>query len=225
MKLILLIKKVLKKRAEYKKAGCNLFIIGLRFLYYYLFFGKKIIAHQRAIIRGVRNIKMMTKNSIFFVGVSYRGFLVKSDLTLIDVQGELKIWGDVRIARLTRIAVCKGAVLELYNGVGINSNCFIVCGNKIVFKEHVGIAWNCQFLDTDLHEISFLGGTSKSKPIIIGEEVIIGHDVSIGKGVEIAEYCTIESDSVIKRSFLTPKCTIFTERKYRTVQNRVVIRR
>lgn len=210
-----LIKKILKLRRELKKGGCNITIVAIRFLYYYIFYEKKIIlAHQRAIIKNVRNIKM-TKGSVLFVGTAYRGFMTKKDYTLLNVVGTLIVNGHVNIAPGARIDVLDRGVLELNNLVTINSNTLIVCTKKIVFGEGTGVSWNCQFMDSDLHEINYCGSypssaesSERDGEIIIGKNVLILCRTSVYKNVQIADNCVIASDCVIKNSFMTPETMI-----------------
>lgn len=212
-----IIKKILRKRSEFKKAGCNLFIVAIRFLYYYLLFNKKIIAHQRTFIRGIRNIKM-SATSVLYIGCSYRGFLTKKDYTLINVKGSLIINGKVSISQGVRIDVDKKGVLELNNNVGINSFTLIICADKISLGEGSSIGWQCKFLDSNFHENKFMGGKYLTSPIQIGKNVWIANNVSVCKGVFIADGCKIQEHSILDRSFKEQNCTIFTKRNYLTIK-------
>jgi acetyltransferase-like isoleucine patch superfamily enzyme len=207
MKIIHLIKKLLKKRAEFRKAGCNVFIVALRFLYYYLFFGKRIIEHQRTTIKGVSNIKM-SKGSSLEIGTHYRGILKKSDETLINVQGILNINGKVSIDRGVILDVNEGGVLNLGNKVQINSFTKIICAEKIVIGERTAISWECQLMDTDFHQVKCLGVTKKTSPIIIGKHVWIGCDVHIYKGIEIADESVIGSRITLRANVPTKKSLV-----------------
>ena len=204
-------KYLIQKIFELRKSGCNIFIVALRFLYYYWFFDKKIFAHQKVIIKDVRNI-MMSKKSVLIVGLCYRGFVTRYDRTLINVQGTLYVNGKVQIACGARIDVCKGGILELKNGVIINSFTKIICANKIIIKEGTGIGWDCQIMDTDFHEIS--AGEIKLKkesPIIIGKNVLIACKVCIYKGVKIADGVVISANCVIIKSIETPGVLVSME--------------
>jgi acetyltransferase-like isoleucine patch superfamily enzyme len=220
MKTKVSIRKIRGKIAELRKAKCNLFIVALRFLYYYLCFGKKIIAHQSVIIRNVKNIEFVTKDSVLEIGTNYRGFLTKRKETLINVNGTLRINGKVFLAQGVVLDVCEGGILELENKVFINSFTLFVCAERIVIGEGTWIGWSCDFLDTNFHESSFMGGKSLTSPIIIGKNNWIGSYVSIFKGVRIADECTIQEHSIIDRSFPTPNCTILTKREFLAIQGK-----
>ena len=211
------IQKFWKKIPDLRKAGCNLVIVLLRYLYYYVRFRKEIIAHQKTTINGIKKIEMAS-GSRLEIGTRYRGILKKSDETLINVRGTLKINGRVSISRGVIIDVDEKGILELEDGVVINSFTMIVCADKTIIGEGTEIGWGCHFLDSDFHESSFMGGKFLSSPIIIGKNVRIGHHVHIEKGVFIADRCKIRQNSIIDRCFTEPGCMISTKREYGMVK-------
>ena len=62
-------------------------------------------------------------------------------------------------------------------------------------------SWDCQFLDDDFHEISYLGKIPTDNSIIIGDNVWIGCGVKIYKGTKIASGCVVASNSIVKGVF------------------------
>jgi acetyltransferase-like isoleucine patch superfamily enzyme len=203
--------KIMKKIYELREAECNLFLVFVRFLYYYLFFGRKILAHQKTRIRGIRNIEMF-KDSWLYIGIRYRGFLTPNDWTLINVKGILILDGDVNIFRGARIDVDKHGVLKLGDKVGINSFTKIICANNIVIGEGTSIGWDCQILDTNFHSSGFMKGTSTGFPVTIGKNVFIGHHTMIENGAFIADGCSIRQNSIIEEKFTEPNKLIRTKR-------------
>jgi hypothetical protein len=115
------IEKLYKKILELRQAECNLIVFALRFFYYYVFYGKIILAHQKARIINPKNIVTLTKGSKLSLGIGYRGFTDKHDRTLLNIRGKLILKGSATIHKGVRIDVCEGAVLEIGPGVGINS--------------------------------------------------------------------------------------------------------
>lgn len=189
--------KFIQKCIELKKAGCNLPLVFLRHAYYKIFFHKNIWAHQRVEIRHVKNI-MMSKNSRLDIGISFRGFLSRRDVTVIDIRGEMIVNGNVSIARGVRIDVDSGGILTLNDYVNINSFTKIICAHKIFIGEKTAISWDCLLLDSDFHDF-YCGKIKliKNCPIILGEHVFLGNSVSIHKGVEIPDKTIVSSDTII----------------------------
>jgi len=188
-----LIKKLFLIIIEMRKAGCNVFIVALRFLYYRVFFDKNIIAHQRAKIIGVENIEM-EKSSILWIGVHFRGFLSRSDVTVINIRGKLKLEKITKIGRGARIDVDSDGFMEMKDKSSINSFTKIICAKEIRIGKGTGIGWDCSILDCDFHELEF--GHCKfpsSLPVRIGDHVLISHNVIIDKNVSIADGCIVSS--------------------------------
>ena len=197
-----------KKLTEYREADCNLFVLTLRFVYYYLVFGKKIIAHQKAIIIGAENIEVLSKGSVLYVGVSYRGFLSGKDKTLLRIRGTLKIDGRVHFDRGSRIDITPTGILEMSDNSTINSFTIIICENRISMGENSGISWNGQIMDTDFHKITYPGRKERNSDIIIGKQVMISCRSSVYKGVHIPDGCVVAADSSIKKDIKTPHTLI-----------------
>jgi acetyltransferase-like isoleucine patch superfamily enzyme len=166
---------------------------------YYATNGKSIVSHQNTIIKGLENISI---NGILRIGVDYVGFVHNKDITFLNIHGRLDIQGDFSIGRGCRIDVGKDAVVTLGKETYINPFTLIVIMHELEIGEHCAISWNCQFLDTDFHEIKYEGQRkSERKKITIGNKVWIGSNVSIYKGVSIPNGCVIASNSVVKNEF------------------------
>jgi acetyltransferase-like isoleucine patch superfamily enzyme len=208
-------KNIIGKIKEYNTAGCNP-IVFVKYLYYYLFFGKKIIAHQRAIIKGVRRIEA-SKGSVLYVGVRYRGFLTRHDRTLVRIRGTLKIDGKVYLDRGVRIDITPTGTMEMANNSSVNSFTTIICENKISFGENSGISWGGQMLNTDFHDIKHPGRKEKDPSIVIGKNVMIGCRTSVYKGVHIPDGCVVASDSVIKKDVTSPNTLVATDSTLREI--------
>ncbi len=156
----------------------------------------------------------MDKNSKLCIGIKYRGFLTKKDITLINVKGKLKINGTVSINRGARIDVCPGGILELNDGVEINSFTKIICKESIFIGEKTAIGWDSQILDTDFHLIEYSGRVSElSSPIFIGNNVWISCKVSIYKGVKIADRSVISANAILFSNFKVEKENSFVALK------------
>ena len=200
-------KKLLAKINYLRAGGCNLPVVLVRYLWYRIFFGKRILCHQGVTIRGVRNI-MMGKDHLE-IGLSIRGMSLRSDRTLLNINGELILNGRVNIARGCRIDV--EGVLILNHNVSINYDTRIICSRKIWIGEGTTISWGVQLLDNDWHTLSYDGYKEKNPEITIGKRVWIGCLSAIYKGVEIADGCGVAGSAVIKKSHKNPHMLIVSD--------------
>lgn len=80
----------------------------------------------------------------------------------------------------------------------INSHSRIICGEEITIGDGVAIAWNCDILDDDRHNVISDGTRhDKTAPITIEDDVWVGHGVSINKGVTIGKGSIVANGSVV----------------------------
>jgi len=90
------------------------------------------------------------------------------------------------------------------NNVYINNNATIVsAGEGIEICDDVLIGTNFTVYDSDFHELSInkrMGGTPKTRKVLIGKNVFIGSNVLINKGVVIGDNSVIGSGSVVTKS-------------------------
>lgn len=181
-----------------RKADTSFVVAVLRFIGYRLR-GKKIFAHQRAIIKHPDNI---TTNDVLSVGVSYFGFMHKKDVTLLNVQGRLTTHSGTAIGRGCRIDIGKGAQVEIGRNTSINPLTKIIIQHGLTIGEDCLVSWDCQLLDDDFHQLDFPGRQEVTDPgIEIGDHVWIGSQVSIQKGTRIPRGCMVAANAVVRGVF------------------------
>ena len=103
-----------------------------------------------------------------------------------------------------QICVGKGASLSIGNNVGVSSACIWV-KEKVKIGNNVLIGGDSIIIDTDAHQIEWQKrldkendyALSKSKPIIIEDDVMIGTRSIILKGVTIGAHSVIGAGSVV----------------------------
>ena len=102
----------------------------------------------------------------------------------------------------------ENASITIGNNVGISSSC-LWAANSIQIGNNVMIGGDCIILDNDCHSLDYelrrRGGktdtsNSKSKPIVIEDDVLIGTRSIVLKGVTIGARSIIGSGSVVTKS-------------------------
>jgi len=84
----------------------------------------------------------------------------------------------------------------------INYNTNIIITKQLEIGDSCAIGWNCQFLDTDFHEINYDDKKrEEDQGIKIGNHVWIGCNSKIYKNSVIANSSVVASDSVVKGRF------------------------
>jgi acetyltransferase-like isoleucine patch superfamily enzyme len=91
----------------------------------------------------------------------------------------------------------KGAIITIGEGSGM-SGTVIGCAERITIGKNVLLGGNTVVTDTDWHAIKRdAGQTTKTSPVIIGDDVFIGLNTIILKGTTIGSGSVIGANSVV----------------------------
>lgn len=181
-----------------KESDSNFVILLVRFFLIKIYYHKNFFLHQNVTIKGLKNIDT---NKTISIGIDYVGFIHKADKTYLNINGKLVIKGNYSIGRGCRFDVGNDAVVIIGNGGYINCNTTLIIMHHLSIGDNCGISWDCQFLDEDFHELSYVGKKNNGNSIIIGNHVWIGCGVKIFKGTVIPNGCVIASGSIVKGVF------------------------
>ena len=187
------------------KSGSNIVFVLLRFLFYFVFYRKRLFVHQRVSLKGVRNFE---GKGIIEVGISYVGFMHRNDRTVININGKLILKGRYNIGRGCRIDIGRNGLVEIGDGGYVNCNTNIVIMHRLSIGDGCAISWGCQFLDDDFHEVLYEGRNDRDPSIHVGDRVWIGCNVKVYKGSVIPNGCIVASDSIVKGRFDKENCLI-----------------
>lgn len=164
---------------------------------FYNIFGKRIFASYNVIIKGYNNIYILGRLKI---GLGYVGFILNSDKTYLNINGRLDINGNVSIGRGCRFDIGKNARVYLNNCSITAQSRFIIMHELYVGNETI-ISCDCEFLDEDFHEVSYLGKKQKPNKIFIGDHVWIGSGVKVLKGSKIGNNVIVAANSVVSGNY------------------------
>ena len=194
-----------KMRRTCKTAGSGFFATLLKSLVYRILYNKKIVAHRKVIIKGVKNIK---SNTVLTIGLGNAGFVHDYDITYLKIDGSLSFKGNYNIGRGCRIDIAEGAEVTFGEGGYTNVNNTFIIKNRLVVGNGCIISWNCQFLDDDFHELEYEGRINKKNEIVLGDHVWVGCGVELYKGAVIPDGCVIAAGSVIRSSIGEENCLV-----------------
>jgi len=172
---------------------------------YFRLRGKNILCGSGTVIYGLKNIFI---SDAIEIAIRPIGFANRYDQTFLNVDGTLYFNGRFSVGRGCRFAIGEQAVASF--GVGyISANTTFVIMNGITVGDGCAIAWGCQFLDKDFHDLQYPGRTDAGDPRIeIGDHVWIGSNVSVLKGARIPDGCVVASGSVVRSKFHTKNALI-----------------
>jgi acetyltransferase-like isoleucine patch superfamily enzyme len=94
-----------------------------------------------------------------------------------------------------RLEVYPGASLSIGKGTYLNRNVHIVAAESVTIGRGVKIGWDTVVMDTDLHGHS--GQPTRTKPIVIEDDVWIGCRAIVLKGVRLGKGAVVGAGAVV----------------------------
>ena len=131
------------------------------------------------------------------------GTNIHCDVTIISIQGVLKLGEHGHIMNGCHIYIKDGSVVELCDWVVFSEHIRLCSFIGITIGEQTRISWDSQIMDTDFHYVLQSDGTvyPNKKKINIGNRVWIGNHVTISKGAGVGDECIIASNSMLNHDF------------------------
>ncbi|HEU5407759.1 MAG TPA: acyltransferase, partial [Nitrospira sp.] len=134
------------------------------------------------------------------VGIRAPGFQSGKDWTFLRVRGSLLVIGNVSLGRGSRIEIGEGAICKL-TSCNLNGASDIIISHGLEIGEGSVIAWGCQIMDNDWHNVNYPGKRNRDPKIVLGRRVWVGSRVLIHKGTQIGDGCVIAAGSVVSGIF------------------------
>lgn len=176
-----------------------------------------IRAIVRRVLQVIDNIYTRFMFYVFDVQIG-SGFQTKGrPIISISDRGRLQIGNDLRLnngLRHNRIGrqqpcffIVNGGHLSIGNNVGMSGTA-IVCWQNVRIGNNVRIGGNTVIYDTDFHSLDPMERRhrpedrtkTKTRPVVIGDDVFIGAHSIILKGVEIGDRAIVGAGSVVTKS-------------------------
>ncbi len=160
--------------------------------------GRKLLLHQKVRLIHRENVDIQ---GFLQVGIQGYGFLDRDDRTLLNIAGKLSVSGRFSIMRGARLDIGKNAICTLRSGfIGPFTRLIIQHGLDI--GADCAIAWNCEFLDDDFHQIEGVSGTGEA--ISIGSHVWVGSGCKFLRGAKVADGSIVAANSLVNKAFTEP---------------------
>lgn len=132
----------------------------------------------------------------------------KSNVSILQIDGLIKLAENVHFGNGMTIRVTKDAVLKIENNVKINNRTKIICYDSITIHHDTRIAWESQLMDTSLHYIRNIEDntvSSLNSPVSIGAHNWIGNRVTIMKGTRTPDYTIVGAGSLVNKKYDIPE--------------------
>ena len=178
-------------------------------------FKKAVVARPRRVSNGwvrcragssVRGGRRIRAGRHVAIG-SLLEFSSRRDATVIDVDGALTLGDFVRINAGARLTVASEAVCSIGAGTFVNADTLLFVRDSLSIGTGCAISWRCTVMDTDHHQLDYLGRVDRSG-VIIGDRVWVGAGATILAGTTIANGCVIAAGTVVRGDFLDEDCLI-----------------
>lgn len=155
-------------------------------------------------IKGSIIINAPIKRAMIGFGQEYEQNTVHIGIAEIVLHGTMVFNGNAQFAKDYFIFVGKGAHAEFGHMAAMASRGKIICTNKIKFGDYARSGSECQFMDTDFHQMIDTN-TGEHLPmngtIELGNYNYICTAVSVMKNTKTADYCTVASNSVCNKDY------------------------
>lgn len=128
---------------------------------------------------------------------------------LVRVHGKLLIAGSASIAPGNRWDIWERSQVTIGEGTYFGTGTLLSASTSIVVGDGCAIAWQCQFLDDDWHQLQY-GDEERPRSlgIHLGDRVWVGSRVTFLKGSRVADGSVVAAGSLVTGEFDEPGCLI-----------------
>lgn len=156
---------------------------------------------------GVIEINGIIRTGMIKFGLSGFGLAV-NDPCVIQNNGILRFNGRASFGGGVGVTTNPLGTVEFGCDFVATGRCIIVASKNIQFGRDCLVAWNTQFMDSDLHSLVAESTKNENRDIKIGNHVWLCSNVSVNKGSRIPSGCVIGSNTLLTKQFSTENCLI-----------------
>ncbi|OYQ33022.1 transferase [Flavobacterium cyanobacteriorum] len=157
-------------------------------------------------INGRIIINAPLKRGMIGFGQPYEKTTVHKGYAELAIEGTIIFNGHVQFGKDYFVYVAPDAVAEFGHMSSMASSGKIICTYKVILGDYARIGSESQILDTNFHTmINTLTGEKYSikGPVHIGSFNYIGNRVSIMKDTVTPDYCSVASNSVCNKNYVS----------------------
>lgn len=121
-----------------------------------------------------------------------------------NLGGTIIFKGKCGIGNNSAISVGNKGNLIIGSNFNASTTLKLVCWHSIQFEDDVLCGWDCLFMDTDFHQLSYTDSTSKPKaiaPIHIGKNCWFALKCTVMKGTVLADNNVIAASSLLNKDY------------------------
>jgi len=157
-------------------------------------------------LTGSIKIKAPLRTGMIGFGQPYELNSIQKGIAEIVLRGTIAFKGHCQVGKDYFVYVAKDAYAEFGHMSSLASSGKIICTQKIVLGNYARIGSESQLIDTNFHQMTDSQTGEKfslSAPIIIGNYNYISNRVSIMQNTTTPDYCTIASNTLCNKSYLS----------------------
>lgn len=168
-----------------------------------------------------KGANLIIRNGIFRVGYSISNHNPFSHFPMTKIHlsenSTLEICGDVNIGPGTSIVLNKNSKMNFAGSNVIAHNNLFYCNSRLEVGFNTCTSWNCQFMDSDGHQLYSSKNGGKLirpiyRPLIIGDNVGFQMNVVVPRGITVGDNALISSN-VVLRSDVPSESTVMLQQE------------
>lgn len=162
--------------------------------------------------KGTIQIQGKIKTGMIQLGKYNVSLYPNSGITYENHGGTIKFNGNASIGNNSAISIGEKGNLLLGNNFNATTSLKITSYHHIEFKDNVLVGWECIFMDTDFHQLTFTNNNTKPKAfdkILIGENCWFSLKCITMKGTILAANNVVSANSFLNKDYGNAQYCLF----------------
>lgn len=157
-------------------------------------------------IIGEIEIEGKIKRGMIGFGQPYEMNTLHKEIAEINILGKIIFKGHVQFGKDYFIYIGENAYCEFGHMSSLGSYAKLICIERIVLGDYARFGSESQIIDTNFHQMLDTNTGEKFKmtaPILVGNYNYVGSRVSVMQNTKTPDYCTIASNSLCNRDYIS----------------------